>query len=270
MPQAEIEGMLAELKAAGKSFPPDSARGLAAQNTRESLYAAMAANPKWAKPHAQIAALFADTKSKVAPLTKATQLEPRNPGYWEALARAQGDAGMFIEASKSWISAERSAGTDVEKKRLHSERQKIEDQRVEAELAKAHEAKDEQERELRRVIAESEARVKAAADRANRENATQATFTSGQTVKFGELNTGTRVVGRLIEVECVDSIFKLDIQQNNSSIATVLVRKNPEVDGKPVFDCGPVNPARGIEVAHNNKADVRWNTVGEVETYELK
>jgi hypothetical protein len=42
------------------------------------------------------------------------------------------------------------------------------------------------------------------------------------------------------------------------------------VDGKPVFACGPVDPARRIEVAHNNKADVRWNTVGEVETYELK
>jgi hypothetical protein len=191
-------------------------------------------------------------------------------GYWEALARAQGDAGMFVEASKSWIGAERAAGSDAEKKRLREERAKIEDQRVEAELAKAREAKDEQERELRRVIAESEARVKAAADKANRENASQATFTSGQTVKFGELESGTRVVGRLIEVECVDSIFKLNIQQSNSSIMTVLVRKNPEVDGKPVFTCGKVDPARRIEVAHNNKADVRWNTVGEVETYELK
>ncbi len=270
MPQAEVDALLAELKAAGKSFPPESARGLAAQNTRESLYAAMAANPKWAKPHAQIAALFADPKSKVAPLTKATQLEPRNSSYWEAFARAEGDAGMFIEASKSWISAERAAGTDAEKKRLHSERAKIEEQRVDAEMAAAREAKDEQERELRRVMAESEARIKAAADRANRENAAQATFTSGQTVKFGELNNGTRIAGRLIEVECVDSVFKLDIQQTNSSITTVLVRKNPEVDGKPVFACGPVNPARRIEVAHNNKADVRWNTVGEVETYELK
>lgn len=270
MPQAEVDALLAEVKAAGKSFPPDSARGLAKQNTRESLYAAMAANPKWAAPHAQIAALFADPKSKVAPLTKATQLEPRNSGYWEALARAQSDAGMFIEASKSWISAERAAGTDQEKARLHAERTKIENQRVDAEMAAAREAKDEQERELRRVMAESAARIKAAQDKANRENGAQATFTSGQTVKFGDLNNGTRVAGRLISVECVDSIFKLDIQGTNSTITTVLIRKNPEVDGKPVFACGPVDPARRIEVAHNNKADVRWNTVGEVETYELK
>ena len=89
-------------------------------------------------------------------------------------------------------------------------------------------------------------------------------------MKFGDLNSGTRVAGRLISVECVDSIFKLDIQGTNSTITTVLIRKNPEVDGKPVFACGPVDPARRIEVAHNNKADVRWNTVGEVETYELK
>lgn len=270
MPQAEVDALLAELKAAGKSLPPDSARGLAKQNTRESLYAAIGLNAKWAGPHAQLAALFADAKSKVAPLTKATQLEPRNVSYWEGLARAQSDAGMFVEASKSWISAERAAGTDEEKNRLHQERANIEEQRVEAELARAREAKDEQERELRRVMAESEARVKAAADRANRENAANATFTSGVTVKFGEMNNGTRIAGRLIEVECVDKIFKLNIQQPNSSIATVLVRQNPEVDGKPVFACGAVDPARRIEVAHNNKADVRWNTVGEVETYELK
>jgi hypothetical protein len=50
----------------------------------------------------------------------------------------------------------------------------------------------------------------------------------------------------------------------------VLVRANPIQDGQPVFTCGPVEPARRIEVVHNAKADSRWNTVGEVDTYDLR
>ncbi len=178
---------------------------------------------------------------------------------------------MFIDASKSWLSAERSAPTEAERVRLRRERSAIENQRVEAELAAAKEAKDEAERELRRIMAESQARIKAAEDRANRTNSAQATFTPGQApVTFKEGFTGTRVAGQLIEVECVDSVLKLNIQVPNAPIAVVLVRKNPEQDGHPVFTCGPVSPSRRIEVVHNNKADVRWETVGEVETYELR
>ena len=45
LPETEVDALLAELKAAGKTFPPDSARGLLAKGTSESLYAAAAANP---------------------------------------------------------------------------------------------------------------------------------------------------------------------------------------------------------------------------------
>lgn len=271
MPEDEVTSLLAELKAQGKSFPPDSARGLLAQGTQESLYAAASANPKWGAPHARLAALMSSPQARIAPLEKATQLEPRHVEYWEALAHAQMDSKLYIEAAKSWLGAERAAGTEVERVRLRKERAAIEQQRVDAEIAAARAAKDEAERELRRVMAESEARVRAAETKANRENATQATFTAGQApVSFQEGFAGTRITGRLIEVQCVDAVLKLDIQLDNSSITTVLVQKNPEQDGKPVFTCGPVSPPRRIEVVHNAKADIRWETVGEVQTYELK
>jgi hypothetical protein len=78
------------------------------------------------------------------------------------------------------------------------------------------------------------------------------------------------VSGRLIEVECVEARLKLNIQLDNSAITTVLVEKNPDVNGAPVFACGAVSPARRIEVVHDGKADVRWETAGTVQTYELK
>ncbi len=187
------------------------------------------------------------------------------------MARAQIAAGMFPEASKTWVSAEKAAGTEAERTRIRKERAAIEEQRVEAELALAHAAKDEQEREVRRVMAESDARVKAAETAANRAMKERSISTDNSApVTFGEVYHGVTVSGRLTEVECVDSILKLIIQIPNKPVAEVLVRKSPEQDGEPVFVCGPVNPSRKIEVTHNGKADVRWNTVGEVETYDLK
>jgi hypothetical protein len=113
--------------------------------------------------------------------------------------------------------------------------------------------------------------VKAAENAANRENRAQATFTVGQApVTFKEGFSGIQVAGQLTEVECVDSIFKLVIEGPKGAISTVLVQKNPEIDGKPVFACGPLSPARRIEVVHDGKADIRWNTIGEVDTFELK
>jgi hypothetical protein len=272
MPQEEVDALLAELKAGGKNFPPQSPRGMLAAGTRDSYYAAAAANPKWGEPHARIAALMQDPKSKTVPLEKAVQLEPRRVEYWEELARTQIAANMIIEASKTWLGAERAAGTEAEKARIRKERADIEERRVEAELAAQRAAKDEAERELRRVIAESDARVRAAEAVANQENKARATLTEGQAaIKFQEAYTGVRVVGRLSDVECMGStVMKLVIEVPNAPIAIVLVEKNPEVDGKPVFACGAVNPPKRIEVVHNGKADIRWNTVGVVDTFELK
>lgn len=271
LPAVEVDALLAELKAGGKTFPAESARGLLAAGTRDSYYAAAAANPKWAEPHARLAALMQDPKSKTVPLEKAVQLEPRRVEYWETLARTQVAANLFIEAAKSWLGAERAAATEPERARIRRARAEIEQQRVDAELALARAARDEAERELRRVIAESDARVRAAERAANTENRAQATFTEGQAaVTFKEAYTGVRVTGRLSEVECVDDVLKLVIETTSGAITTVLVLANPVQDGKPVFVCGAVSPPRRIEVVHNGKADIRWYTVGEVETFELK
>jgi hypothetical protein len=262
----EVTQLLNELKAGGEVFPQGSARGLLAQGTRDSLTRAGAANPRWGEPHFRIAALLPDPKAKVAPLEKATQLEPRNLAYWEALATAQADAGMFVEASKSWFSAERAAGTEAERQRLRASRRAIEEQRVDAEMAAANRARDEAEANRRRVVAESDARIRAAEQAATRGIAQP----ESAPVKFSEVFTGVQVTGRLTAIECIGNEMKLAIQRDNGTPAYVLVRASPVVDGKPVFTCGSVDPARRIEVTHDGKADDRLGTAGEVQTYELR
>ncbi len=272
MEDAEVQQLLGELKAAGKSFPPDSARGLAALGTPDALARAAAANPHWGEPHFRMAALLADARSKIAPLEKATQLEPRKLAYWEALAEAQTAAGMFVEASRTWVRAEQAAGSEAERDRLRAARKEIEERRVDAELAAANKARDEAEATLRRVMAESEARIRAAEQAANAANrAGNAPEARQAPVPFAEVfGTRVRLTGRLTAVECIGTGLRLVILRDNGSTAHALAEASPIADGKPVFACGPVNPPRRIEVVHDGKPDAQRGIEGVVETYELR
>lgn len=266
----EVRQLLGELKAAAKSFPPESARGLAALGTPDALARAAAANPQWGEPHFRMAALLADPRAKIAPLEKATQLEPRKLAYWEALAEAQTAAGMFVEASRTWVRAEQAASSEAERERLRAARKAIEQQRVEAEIAAANKARDEAEARLRRVMAESDARIRAAEQAAIAANRTETAPETGQPVPFAEVfGTRVRLTGRLTAVDCVDTALRLVILRDDGSTANALVEASPVVDGKPVFACGAVNPPRRIEVVHDGKPDARRGVEGVVETYEL-
>ncbi len=80
---ATVDALLAEIAAGGKSFPPDSPRGLLAQNTMPALELAIRANPKWAEPQFKIAALETDRARRIARLKMAASLAPRNAIYWQ-------------------------------------------------------------------------------------------------------------------------------------------------------------------------------------------
>src|SRR5689334_11495047 len=81
LPQSDVDDWLAELKAAGKTFPPASPRGLLAAGTAVSLEQAAKANPRWAEPHVRLAELETNALVKVSRLKAATALEPQNSAY---------------------------------------------------------------------------------------------------------------------------------------------------------------------------------------------
>ena len=111
-PEAAINDLFAELKAGGKDFPPESPRGLLAKATnRPTTRLAADANPRWAEPHAQLADLETEPAVRIQELKTAATLEPRNSGYWQALAVAQADSKKYTDADKSWNLAERNAST---------------------------------------------------------------------------------------------------------------------------------------------------------------
>lgn len=266
----EVAPVLAELKAQGKSFPPDSARGLLAQGTRESLGKAAQLNPRWGEPHARIAALETNPSLKVDRLKLAVEAEPRRLEYWQALAEAQMAAGLLDDASKTWFNAERAAGSQAERDQLRARRRAMEDERVEADLAAARRARDEREADVRRVRELSDERIQAAVEAANQANRDLSGPATNQApVTFEEAyGNQNRVTGLLTRVDCIGEMRRLTIQPTTGDPVVLRMPVPPEGGEPPA--CGIQDPARRIEVTHDAKPDKRLGTAGDILTYEIR
>ncbi len=266
LPQSEVDAWLAELKAGGKTFPPDSPRGLLAQGTAAALEQAAKANPRWAEPHVRLAALETNKLVKVSRLKTATTLDPNNTVYWQALAEAQTDAGQPVDAAKSWISAEHAARGDAERASIHQIRMDAEQRRIDAEMADTKRAAEERAADLQRVKDAAAAEIRAAEAKANRE---QGGLKSGATpVPFAQIYGAETVTGTLVQVECLNGPRRLTIQ-NAKSTVKVLVRGTEGLNPAD-FTCGVQKPARQVMVTHDSKPDAKLGTIGNVQTYELR
>jgi hypothetical protein len=266
LPKSDVDDWLAELQAAGKTFPPASPRGLLAAGTAVSLEQAAKENPRWAEPHVRLAELETNRLVKVSRLKAATALEPQNSAYWQALAEAQTAAGQPVDAAKSWISAERTARSDAEHTRIHQIRMEAEQRRIDAEMADTKRAADERAADLQRVKDAAATEVRAAEAKANRE---QGGLKSGATpVPFAQIYGGETVNGTLVQVDCLNGPRRLTIQ-NAKSTVKVLIRGTEGLNPAD-FTCGLQKPARQVMVVHDAKPDTQLGTIGNVTTYELR
>ncbi|MEO8052221.1 MAG: hypothetical protein ABI833_17565 [Acidobacteriota bacterium] len=266
--KATVEALLAELDAKGKSFPPDSPRGLLAKNTLPALELAIRANPRWAEPHFKGAALESDAARKIAQLKMAATLAPRNAIYWQTLATSQAAANLFADAEKSWTAAERAAGSRDEKRRIHQAKLALEENRAEFEAAEKRRQMEEEARDLQRVKDNALAEIRAAEQAANRRMAVNAGNVKGAVPYFGD-PTGQKVSGTLTRVECLNSgPLRLTIQQAGFPIRLLI--RNPKQltvaadSGQAEFACGVQKPVRKIEVQHDGKVDARLSTMGDI------
>ncbi len=281
IPKPAIDALLAELKAGGKDFPPESPRGLLAKNTVPSLELAIKANPKWAEPHFKMAMLATDLGTKIGRLKAATNLDPRNQQYWRILAEAQAEAGLFADAEKSWTAAERAAPNSTERARIHQSKLELQERRGEADLAERRRAREEEARELQNLKDAALAEVRAAERGANERLAENAGNTKGAVPWYGD-PSGIQVVGRLTRVDCLASgAMRLTITPEGPPSRTKRVPASPPGqvllirDPKQItvssaeseqaeFACGIQRAPRKIEAQHNGKADPKLGTTGDV------
>ncbi|MBM3735999.1 MAG: hypothetical protein FJW39_09460 [Acidobacteria bacterium] len=245
----------------GPEAPPEQsahewmAKALAEKDpgkTKESLRKAMEINPRWAEPHFRFGALMQTPGGRVAPLKKACELEPRNIGYWKALAQAQVDAKDFAAALLSWRSAERAGADPEERARIETLRREYEQQRLELEAAERRRQEEIRQKELEQLKAESEARIREAEARAN---ARLGKFESAE--KPVEWWDGPQakasVEGTLERVDCVKGPHTLHVRAAGKLGAYRLgdPSKITIVGGEASFACGPQKPARKIRVGFN-------------------
>lgn len=266
-----IDALLAELASAGKSFPPDSPRGLSAKGTRPALELAAKANPRWAEPHFKLAALETNTVARIKELKTAATLDPRNAAYWQALAEAQTAADQYADAGKSWTAAEKAAPTEAERVRIRQARVDMEERRAAYEAAEKRRIADEQARELQRIKDSAAAEVHAAEDAANKK---LGGFKSDKApVAWWDDPSGDKVSGTLARVDCLNGPLRLTIQIDGGGTIRLLIRdpKQLTVQGKAeaVFGCGVQRPARKIKVVYSVKADAKLGTVGDVAMVEF-
>jgi hypothetical protein len=272
MPDAGAAALLEDLKADGKDFPPESPRGLLMQGTRESLAAAVKANPKWAEPHVALAGLEYDPVEKAKELKLAAALEPRNSEIWQALAVAQTDSQLFADAEKSWVMAERNAVDDAAKARLRKARLDLAESRVDFEMRQKKRKAEAEANELEQVKKAAEARIHAAEDAANRRNGPLKPGTT--VVPWWNDQEGEKLSGTLTRVDCLNGdALRLTVQPPAGAAVRLMIPDSHNLAVKGAnevkFACGIQKPAKAINLVHDGKPDAQQGTVGNVHTVEL-
>jgi len=261
-----IEALLSELSAGGKTFPPESPRGLLAKGTRASLELASRANPKWGEPHERLAALESDATARLKELKTAATLEPRNPAYWQSLAEAQTLANQYVDADKSWASAMKAAPNDAERARIHKVRLDLDERRADYEAAEKRRIASEQAAELQRIKNAAAAEVHAAEDA---ENKKLGGLRSGaKPVDWWDEPAGEKLSGTLSRVDCLNGgALRLTIRIDGGGSIKLLVRDPNHLSVKnseEKFVCGVQRAPRKIRVVYQLKADAKLDTVGDV------
>jgi hypothetical protein len=261
MEKAAVEGLMTELAAQGKNYPPESPRGLLAKNTHPSLELAIKANPRWAEPHFKLAALEDDRAAKIAQLKAAATLAPRNAVYWQTLAMEQAAVNLFADAEKSWSAAERAAVNPAERARIHQAKLALEAQRAEYEVAQRRREQEEEARELQRLKDQAAAEVHAAEQKANQELAAASGPLAQAPVKWSELDAA-RVNGTLANVECVGTAQRLSVKAATGETVALAVRDPKRF--RPALECGTPARPRKVEVQYKDRDDTALGTEGDV------
>jgi hypothetical protein len=272
IPDAGAAALIADLKADGQDFPPESPRGLLKQGTKESLQAAVKANPRWAEPHVAMADLEYDPVEKAKELKLAAALEPRNSEIWQALALAQTDSQLFPDAEKSWVMAERNALNDADKARIRKARLDMNETRVEYEIRQKKRKTAEDAQELEAVKQAAEARIHAAEDAANKRNGTLKP--GSVVVPWWNDEEGEKLSGTLTRVDCLNGdVLRLTVQPATGSALRLLIPNSHNLAVKGVsevkFICGDQRPVKAINLVHDGKPDAQQGTAGNVRMVEL-
>ena len=234
------------------------------------LLTAAKANPRWAEPQRQIAALETHPAQKLAALRAATQLEPRNPESWIALAETQEANKQFAEAAKSWTAAERSTDDLTARAKIREARTGSENQRVAEQIAARDEERRKTEQELQDLRNRALMDIRKAEARANAGKPVIDARTLGEYKDDFDL---AKIDGTLTRVDCLGEQARLHIA-SGKQVTRILVPNAALVEisggGQKSLGCGVQKPARRVRVEYTRKNDEKQGTAGEAAKIEFR
>lgn len=199
------------------------------------LAAASKANPHWGEPVFRAALKEADAGKRLAGIRKAVELEPRNPRYREALAKAIEENKLAIEEQE--------------------QQQKLEAQH-----------------ELERLKDEALRRIRNAELRANEG---KPRVDESKVVPWwdGPQPSG-QVDGILQRVDCMSGLARLTVSVQGGKPVSLAVRSPADVviQGSSVtsLSCGVQKPPRRVTIQYFPKFDANLGTAGDVAVVEFK
>jgi hypothetical protein len=249
------------------------------QSDADELKKAGELNPRWAEPYYQLAEIDPAVdkehlEQRAALLKKATALDPRSSDYWTALAKTDEVAKDFTEAQKAWSGAERAAATDEERERIRKVRLNVQEKRFDYEAAERKRVRDEQEADLARVKAQSDAAIHASEDAARKKMNPNGAAPPKAEAWYEEPTAGSNVQGLFQRLDCLDTRARLVIQTSDGKTMQLLMADPSQVSlgggGEKTFSCGAQKQARQVTVHYNAKPDTKLHTVGEVVAIEFQ
>ncbi len=249
------------------------------QSDSDELKKAAELNPRWAEPYYQLADIDPAVdkehlEQRAALLKKAAALDPRSMDYWTALAKTDEAAKDFTDAQKAWSGAERAAATDQEREHIRKIRLDVQAKRFDEEAAERKRAHDEEEADIARVKAQSDAAIHASEDAARRKMNPNGAAVPKPQAWYEAPTANSSVQGVFQRLDCLDTRARLVIQTADGKTTQLLMADPSQVSlgggGEKTFSCGAQKQARHVTVHYNAKPDAKLKTVGEVVAIEFQ
>lgn len=244
----------------------------------DALKKASFLNPRWAEPYFQLADLDAavdkaQLEKRAALLKKATDLEPRNMEYWQALAKTYEAAKDFAEAQKAWGGAERAAASDKEREKLHQVRLDLQATRFDEEAAERKRQREEQEADLARVKAQSEAAIHAAENAARKKMNPNGEAPPKPEAWYQASEAGASVQGVFQRLDCLNGSARFVVQTADGKTVQLLMGDPSQVSlaggGEKTLACGAQKNPRQVVVRYTAQPDAKLHTAGVVTAIEF-
>lgn len=238
------------------------------QRALELLKRAAALNPLWAVPIYEQALLTTDPAAKETLLRKVVQIDPRATSYWLDLAQLQTANGHAIEAQGSWLRAEDSAPTTAEKDRIRQMRTDTEQERLDAADAERVREREAAHADDQRAQDSEAAAIRAAEEKANRENDLAAgNDKPADVVPWDSTLPQRNLTGLLTQVDCLHGgKTRLTVRDRSGNTTAVLSDSNLVT----TISCGIQQPPKKVSISYAADPDNHFRTAGRLVNLQIQ